>query len=58
MSERAPHYVAADLVESWLRDWIGAGLEELERYLVKQAAFVAYLAQRDAAGGEPSPAAG
>lgn len=48
MSERGIHYVAADLEESWLRDWIGVGLFELEAYLAKHAAFGEFLRARRA----------
>ena len=46
MSERGLHYVDADLDESWLRDWIGVGLVELEAYLERQAAFAEFLRAR------------
>jgi hypothetical protein len=55
MSERGIHYITADLAESWLRDWTAVGLFELEHYLAKYAAFVAYLAEREAVTA-PSPA--
>ena len=47
MSERGLHYVEDDLEESWLRDWAGVGIYELEAYLAKHAAFELYLAARD-----------
>jgi hypothetical protein len=47
MSERGIHYVEPDLEETWLRDWIGVGLAEIELYLDKQAAFVEYLRARE-----------
>jgi hypothetical protein len=47
MSERGVHYVAQDLEATWLRDWAGVGIVELELYLEKQAAFQAFLAARD-----------
>jgi hypothetical protein len=46
MSERGIHYIEPDLEETWLRDWIGVGLVELELYLDKQAAFGEYLRSR------------
>ena len=46
MSERGLHYVDADLDESWLRDWIGVGLVELEAYLERHAAFAEYVRVR------------
>jgi hypothetical protein len=48
MSERGIHYVEPDLDETWLRDWIGVGLMELEAYLHKHAAFVEFLRDREA----------
>jgi hypothetical protein len=52
MSERGTHYVEADLEASWLVDWTGVGIAELEAYLRKVAAFEAFLAARD---GSPQP---
>jgi hypothetical protein len=40
------HYIEPDLDESWLRDWIGVGLVELEAFLRKHAAFLEYLGAR------------
>ena len=48
MSERGIHYIESDLEETWLCDWIGVGLVELELYLDKQAAFGEYLRARRA----------
>ena len=50
MSERGIHFVEADLEESWLRDWIGVGIVELQAYLERHAAFAAYLLSRGAYG--------
>ena len=47
MSERGLHSIADDLSETWLTDWAGAGLAEIEAYLAKHAAFVAFLDERD-----------
>jgi hypothetical protein len=43
MSDRGLHRIEADLEESWLEDWAGVGIAELESYLAKHAAFLAYL---------------
>ena len=39
MSERGLHRIEDDLAETWIEDWIGAGIAELE----KHAAFLSYL---------------
>jgi hypothetical protein len=43
MSDRGFHRIEADLEESWLEDWAGVGIAELEAYLAKHAAFLAFL---------------
>jgi len=43
MSDRGFHRIEADLEESWLEDWAGVGIAELEAYLAKHAAFLSYL---------------
>jgi hypothetical protein len=43
MSDRGFHQIEADLEESWLEDWAGVGIAELESYLAKHAAFTAFL---------------
>jgi hypothetical protein len=43
MSERGFHRIADDLSETWLEDWAGAGLAEIEDYLAKHAAFLSFL---------------
>jgi hypothetical protein len=47
MSERGFHYIADDLSETWLEDWVGAGVAEIEDFLAKHAAFLAFLESRD-----------
>ncbi len=37
------HRVADDLRESWVDDWAAAGVNELESFLSKHAAFLAFL---------------
>ncbi len=43
MSERGFHYIQDDLSETWLEDWAGAGVGEIEAYLAKHAAFLSFL---------------
>lgn len=43
MSDRGLHYIADDLSETWLEDWVGAGVAEIEELLGKHAAFHAFL---------------
>lgn len=47
MSDRGLHYIEDDLSDTWVEDWAGAGLAELEDYLGKHAAFDGFLEQRD-----------
>jgi hypothetical protein len=46
MSERGLHQIEDDLSETWLEDWAGAGVAEIEAYLSKYAAFLAFLEDR------------
>ncbi len=48
MSERGFHRIEDDISETWLEDWAGAGLGELESYLAKHADFLRFLAAREA----------
>jgi hypothetical protein len=43
MSEWGLHSIADDLSDTWLEDWAGAGVAEIEAYLAKHAAFIAFL---------------
>ncbi|MFN8224228.1 MAG: hypothetical protein U0R50_13395 [Gaiellales bacterium] len=48
MNEREAHDVdqwleELDVEEIWITDWAALGIEMIERYLAKQAAFAAYL---------------
>jgi hypothetical protein len=43
MSERGLHYIQDDLSDTWLEDWAGAGVAEIEVYLEKHAAFLRFL---------------
>ena len=49
MSERGLHRIEDDIAETWVEDWAGAGIGELEAYLAKHADFLRFLADRDAA---------
>jgi hypothetical protein len=49
MSERGFHQIEDDIAETWLDDWAGAGLAEIEAFLAKHADFQRYLAAREAA---------
>ncbi len=46
MSELGFHRIEDDLADSWLEDWAGAGLAEIEAFLAKHADFLRYLALR------------
>ena len=48
MSERGLHYIEDDLSDSWLEDWAGAGVAEIEQYLAKHAAFHLFLESEEA----------
>jgi hypothetical protein len=48
MSERGLHHIEDDLGESWMEDWAGAGVAEIEAYLAKHAAFLSFLESQDA----------
>jgi hypothetical protein len=48
MSERGLHYIEDDLSETWLEDWAGAGVAEIEAYLSKYAAFHSFLDSQEA----------
>ncbi len=41
--DRGLHTIADDLSETWIEDWAGVGLRELESLLAKHAAFLGYL---------------
>ena len=43
MSECGLHRIEDDLAETWLEDWVGAGVAEIEDYLTKHAAFLGFL---------------
>jgi hypothetical protein len=43
MSERGLHMIEDDLSETWIEDWAGVGLRELEVLLAKHAAFHGFL---------------
>jgi hypothetical protein len=43
VSERGLHQIEDDLSETWLEDWAGAGVLEIEALLAKHAAFLSFL---------------
>jgi hypothetical protein len=43
MSERGLHRIEDDLADSWVEDWAGAGVAEIEEFLAKHAAFLSFL---------------
>jgi hypothetical protein len=47
VSERGLHRIEDDLAETWLEDWAGAGVSEIEDYLAKHAAFLSFLEAED-----------
>ena len=48
MNQRGFHYIAEDLDESWLEDWAGSGVSEIEAYLGKHDAFRRFLEANEA----------
>ena len=47
MNDRGFHYIEDDLAETWVEDWAGVGVSELEALLAKHAAFLGYLESID-----------
>jgi hypothetical protein len=47
MSERGLHRIEDDLADTWLEDWVGAGVAEIEDFLAKHAAFLSFLETQD-----------
>ena len=47
MSEPVLHRIEDELSDGWLERWLEAGLEKIEAYLAKQAAFLDYLEAAD-----------
>jgi hypothetical protein len=43
MNERGLHYIEDDLSETWVEDWAGAGVSQIEDLLRKHAAFLSFL---------------
>ena len=41
------HRIDDDLSDTWLEDWAGAGVAEIEDYLTKHAAFLGFLEAQD-----------
>ena len=49
------HWVADDLRETWVVDWASAGVDELESFLSKHAAFLAFLESTKSCSPQPPP---
>jgi len=47
MTERGLHYIEDDLTETWVEDWAGAGIAELEDFLSKRAASLGPVVEPD-----------
>jgi hypothetical protein len=47
MSERGLHRIEDDIADSWIEDWAGAGVAEIEAYLAKHADFLRFLESRE-----------
>jgi hypothetical protein len=47
MSERGLHRIEDDLADTWLEDWAGAGVAEIEDFLAKHAAFLRFIDAQD-----------
>jgi hypothetical protein len=45
--ERGLHHIQDELTDTWLEDWAGAGVAEIEAYLAKYAAFLSYLESQE-----------
>ncbi|HEY2355388.1 MAG TPA: hypothetical protein VGH79_10875 [Gaiellaceae bacterium] len=48
MSELGFHRIEDDIADSWVEDWVGAGIAEIEALLARHADFLRYLAAREA----------
>ncbi len=48
MSELGFHRIEDDIADTWLEDWAGAGIGEIETFLARHADFLRYLATREA----------
>ena len=49
MEDRHLYEIQDDLTDTWLEEWAGNGVAEVEAYLAKHAAFLSYLETREAA---------
>jgi len=47
MSERGLHRIEDDIADTWIEDWAGAGVAEIEEYLSKHAAFESFLGDEE-----------
>jgi hypothetical protein len=49
MDEPRLHRIEEDIADTWIEDWAGTGVAEIEAYLGKHAAFLDFLDTREAA---------
>jgi hypothetical protein len=49
MDEGHLHEIQDELTDTWLEEWAGDGVAEVEEYLAKHAAFLSFLETREAA---------
>ena len=49
MSERGFHRIEDEIAETWVEEWAGAGVAEIEEYLSKHAEFLRFLETRETA---------
>lgn len=47
VSERGLHLIEDDLSDTWIEDWAGSGVAEIESLLAKHAAFLNFLEADD-----------
>jgi hypothetical protein len=47
MVERSLHRIEDDLADTWLEDWAGGGIAEIEDFLAKHAAFLRFIESQD-----------
>ena len=43
MAEPGFHRLEDDIADTWIEDWAGAGVAQIEEYLRKHAAFLRFL---------------
>jgi hypothetical protein len=48
------HLIEEDLSDSWVGEWVGSGIEEIESFLAKHLAFLSYLDDSFLDGAAPA----